>query len=539
MKKISRTLFLCFLLIISLFISSCSEKDGSGYIFRYSIYNDPKNLDPQMATDVASLNVINNMFVGLVKLNSKGTIENGVAKSYEISDDDLTYTFNLNNNYSWKAYSDYSGEVTADDFVFAFERLATKTTVSPYSEDYFCIKNFEEIYNGTENIDKLGVKADGKYTLTITLDYPNLEFINLLATPSAFPCNRDFFYNTKGKYGLETKSIASNGAFYLRQWQYDPYGNNNYLILKKNSFYNDIDKVYPAGINYFVVKSREEAVSQYNDKDTDCIIDNGSTKSLFNNDSKWEGSFATTSGIIFNTSDDIFKIGDVRKALLLATDTSKIEDIPSYMEIAKGMVPSAVTMLNKSFRELAPEPRDECGNPSLADYLWMSSITNSQKDELADVTMIASDEFVSAQDYKQITEQWNNLLGFYCPVEIIPDKEYQERIKSGDYKIAIYEISAKSNSPLEYLKMFETDNQNNISAYSNIDYDGFMEKSSNAMSLNESVDIYSQAEKHIVDNAVFIPVYYLKDYLIYNKDMSDIEYNPFSEQLIFNKSKKK
>lgn len=520
-------------------MSSCSSKDGSGYIFRYSIYNNPENLDPQMATDVASINVISNMFVGLVKLNSNGTIENGVAESYEVSDDGLTYTFKLNENYFWKAYPEYEQKVTADDFLFAFQRLADKSTVSPYSKDYFCIKNFEDIYNGSKDITELGVKAISDNTLEITLEYPSIKFLNLLAKPSSFPCNREFFYNTKGKYGLETKSIVSNGAFYLREWQYDRYSSNNYLILKKNSFYDKIDKVYPAGINYFLEDGREDAVSQYNEEDTDCIIDKGTTESLFNKDSKSTEYCSTTSGILFNVSDEIFSIDEVRQALLLSIDTSKTEDIPSYMKIAKGIVPSGVYMLNKSFRELVPEERQEQGDIVLADYLWMSSITNSQKDKLVNITMIASEEFASAEYYEEISQQWSNILGFYCPVEILPDSEYQKRIKSGDYKIAIYEISGKSNDPLAFLEMFTSQSENNVSCYSNENYDKLIEKSNYATSLNEIVNIYSQAEKHIIDNAVYIPIYYLNEYLVCNEDMSDIEYNPFSKVLTFTKSKKK
>ncbi|MDR1753815.1 MAG: peptide ABC transporter substrate-binding protein, partial [Eubacterium sp.] len=86
--------------ILSLFIAffalaSCSKGDGGDYVFKYDISDNPRTLDPQTAVDKNSHLIISNMFEGLLKLNERGNITAGVAGEYFVSDDGLTYTFEL------------------------------------------------------------------------------------------------------------------------------------------------------------------------------------------------------------------------------------------------------------------------------------------------------------------------------------------------------------------------------------------------------------------------------------------------------------
>ena len=95
---------------------------------------------------------------------------------------------------------------TANDFVFAFKRIFEKNTKSPYAESFSCIKNAGKIITGELGADSIGVTAKGDFELEIDLDYPNANFLSLMTTSAAKPCNEQFFNNTKGKYGLETDS---------------------------------------------------------------------------------------------------------------------------------------------------------------------------------------------------------------------------------------------------------------------------------------------------------------------------------------------
>lgn len=537
-KKIHSIVLAVVLIVVSLFVTSCSSKDGSSYTFRFSIINDPQNLDPQVATDDASINIIGNLFDGLLKLDDNGSIVNGVALKYEVSSDGLKYTFTLRDDYFWKSKGDYKEKVIADDFVFTFQRLALKSTKSPYSENFFMIKNLEKIYNGEEDLSKLGVYAENENTLVIELEHPESTFPVLLTTSPAFPCNESFFDSTEGKYGLETNSVAANGPFYLNSWLYDAYGQDNYVVLKKNAYYNDIEKVYPLGINYFVSRGRDKSVSDYDGERTDVIIDDGTTSSLIKKSIVNSYNDKTT-GIVFNMSDSVFSVDDVRQALSYAIDRNSFSKISDYTEKAGAVVPSAVTILNKSYRELVSQPAFSGYNISLAKYLWSTSLTQSQLDSLSGVTLITCKDFSSSDNYSSVTEQWKNVLSFYCPVEVISRSEYEQRIKDGNYKIAVCQIDGSYNSPASYLDSFSDGYISSLTGFYSEEYNSIMQNAHYSLSLSSSIGFYEKAEKYLIDNNYFIPCFYEKDYFLYHKELSDISYDAITGIIRFSQSKKK
>lgn len=539
-RIIKRAFLLLIILVMCAFSMSCRKKDGTGYIFRYALTQDPKNLDPQLAVDQQSLTVIQNMFEGLLKKTSAGTLTEGIASNFTVSDDGLKYTFTLRENSFWKGKDNFSQNVTADDFVFTFRRLVDAKTYSPYAEEFLCIKNAAKINKGQLTTDALGVKATGKYQLEIELDYPNAEFLNLLTTPAAAPCNEDFFNKSNGRYGLESDYIICNGPFYLTQWLFDPYGKDNYLILKKNAEYYDAAAVSPAGLNYFIVRNRDKIITDYKNDATDLITDNGLNKSLFSSGNISQEYEAVSSGLYFNTKKPILANAEVRKALCAAIDRNALTDNKeTSIRAAYGIVPSGVTMLNKSFRELASEPATSQYNFSLAQYLWVSTLTKADKESLNGMTIIASEDYPYSKNLKKIADQWRNVLGLNCSVEIIPQSDYESRIKSGDYYIAFAEIKGDSDNPSAFLNYFKTGDNNNIFAFSSTSYDAMLKSAKSTKSLSDSVDKYGAAEKYLIDSNFFAPIYYQKEYLIFKKDISEVTYNPFTKQIDFSRAKNK
>ncbi len=537
-KKVFWKLLLIFLVIFSLLGTSCSKNEGSNYLFRYSLLEDPKNLDPQLATDTSSLVIIENMFEGLLKNTSSGNLSEGVAKSYSVSEDGLTYTFELRENAFWTA-KDYSENVTAADFVFTFKRLINPATHSPYANQFLSIKNAEKINAGQLSIDNLGIKANGKYQLVIELEHPDANFLTLLTTSPAMPCNEKFFNSTKGRYGLETIDVISNGPFYLKDWLYDPYGKNNYLILRRNTTYSDVSKVYPSGLNFFIARTTDKINENYTKESTDCIVDNGFNRDLFNSKSINREYQNASSGIVFNLNNPYLKITEVRKSLSIALDRDLLsKKLPQNIKIANGIIPSGVTMLNKSFRELSAEPTLTMFNLSLSQYLWESTLTQAEKNSFNNSSIIVPKSYEYSDYLSSISDQWSDALGFYCTVEVLPDNEYKARIESGNYMMAIVKLTGDMNSPSAFLNSFRTGNKDNITKYSNQEFDSILSGAETAASHSESVSKFAQAEKFLTDNYIFTPIFYHTEYLINNKDMADIIYNPFTKQVNFTKAKK-
>ena len=196
------------------------KPEGANYSFDCALPGNPESLDPQFTSDENSMTVIGNLFTGLMKTDDTGKLENAVAKDYTISADGLKYTFTLRTDCYWFFDADEDEEtddneltpVTAHDFEFAFKRIFNPETCSPHKEKYECLKNAGDIISGSADYTELGVKALSDTELVFELEYPNVEFLNALTFTAAMPCNEQFFYDTKGRYGLDDKSVASNGV---------------------------------------------------------------------------------------------------------------------------------------------------------------------------------------------------------------------------------------------------------------------------------------------------------------------------------------
>ncbi len=100
------------------------EKLAKEQVFTYRLLDDIKSFDPQINTAIQGSEVMRDLFEGLMNEDIKGGLIPGAATGYTLSDDKLTYTFNLRDA-KWS-----NGEkVTAGDFVYAWRRLVDPKTV--------------------------------------------------------------------------------------------------------------------------------------------------------------------------------------------------------------------------------------------------------------------------------------------------------------------------------------------------------------------------------------------------------------------------
>ena len=255
--------------------TGCSEDDGTNYIFKYDIAQNPRTLDPQTATDSASYEIIANMFEGLLRIDNEGNIQNAVAEKYTVSPDGLTYTFELKKDVYWTDGDKFEAQCTAKDFVFAFQRLFRPSTKSRTAGDFFCIKNSKGINKGIiTDLSELGVKAEGDFKLIITLETPTPSFPSMLTTAPAMPCNEEYYNSTDGRYGLYADAIASNGAFYMFRWNYDQWSkDNNHIIMRANKKNKENQDIFPYGLNFFI--DEEDSYQNFLDESRHVYIASG------------------------------------------------------------------------------------------------------------------------------------------------------------------------------------------------------------------------------------------------------------------------
>ncbi|MDR1674484.1 MAG: ABC transporter substrate-binding protein [Oscillospiraceae bacterium] len=484
MKKLS--VFLILVLTAGLFSSCASEGDGSGQNFNLSLLGNPENLDPQLAADTSSFTVIKNIFRGLFKYDRSGRLVPDIAEEY--SQTGLTYRFKLKDNVYWYAKNHPKTPVTADDFVFGFQRLFAAETSSPYAEDFGCIEN---------------VTAAGDTELEITLKYPNPNFTALLASPPSFPCNRTFFSGTKGRYGLDKDSVVSNGAFYMTQWFYDRYGPESILWLRRhphNSTEESADsKIYPRNLYFTISQTREEIKEMFDAGETDFFLTDKIYNEYIGGDYEIDLYEGITAGILWNTEAD----RNLRDAFAMSLDLTGLSE---HITPAAGIVPPMCYWEDKPFRELVPDS----GNTP--DFDGAAELFSRVKTDTS-IKILAPENCAYMELLQPITLTWQDLFGIYVGFEPVSQGEYQRRIESKDFTAALYEISGSSVYDI-FGKL------NEIGAAPPYERETAY-----------SADDFIELEKSALEENIFLPIAYKRDYLVHNKSIGGVYYDPSSGAL--------
>lgn len=514
--------------------TGCEEDDGSGHTFKYNLSSNPQNLDPQLASDESSIMVIENIMSGLVKKGSDGSIQPDAAKSYTISDDGLVYTFELKDDIYWESAADFTEKLTANDFVFAFQRIYdSEALFSPYIDDFLCIKNAEAVSKGSFSKEKLGVTATSDNTLQIELEYPCFDLLEKLTLTGAKPCSKAFFEFTKGRYGLSAETTASNGAFYLKEWNYDPYWDNNYMILRRNKSNSENYFTYPYSLNFFIKKGTDSNMSDFLAGDIDCTVVSNYEKKIF--EKKRYESYATkTYGLIFNTNSKYLASKSIREAL--SSSFVRVESQnPDYVS-GCGIIPLGVSVAGRKYRELVSDEGFNLYDKEKALSLWNSELKANNFVSIDGLKITIPESFGETALVSSITEQWQQNLEFYCGIEVVSENEYQLKLSNGTYDIALVEIQSESGTAGGFLDYFSSNNDL-ITPNTRYAVAGAAAQISKAENLGKATELYTKAEQIIIDSYEFIPICYGNEYFIFPDNVTDLNYDPITHSVDFGEAK--
>ena len=230
----------------------------TGSAFAEMIYNrgnlaDPESLDPHKTSTVYEAHILRDLFEGLVMPDAKSNLIPGAAESWTISNDGKVYTFKLRQDAVWS-----NGDlVTADDFVYAFQRLENPDTAAEYASMLYVVENAEEVNAGKAKPEELGIRALDEKTLEITLKAPTPYFLELLTHQSTYPVNRASLERL-GANWIKPGNLISNGAFTLTEWV-----PNDHIKLNKNPKFHDAANVRLDVVNYYPSQDRSAAVKRF------------------------------------------------------------------------------------------------------------------------------------------------------------------------------------------------------------------------------------------------------------------------------------
>ena len=497
-----------------------------------------ESLDPQIATDGTSFEVIADYTDGLMQMDADGKAVEALAESYDLSDDGTVYTFHIREDANWS-----NGEpVTAADFVFAWQRAVDPDVASEYSymmSDIGQIKNAAEIIAGEMDKSELGVTAVDDKTLKVELNVPVSYFTSLMYFPTFYPINEAFFTECGDTFATSPDTILSNGAFVMDD--YEPAATAFHLT--KNADYYNADSVSLEGLNYQVIQDSQTALMSYQTGALDMTIVNGEQVDQVEDDPEFS---STGAGYLWYVSPNISAVEElqnlnIRMALTMAIDREAITNdvlkdgsIPTYtavpMQFAAGPDGSDFSEDQEMFSDVC------AADPEKAADFWAKGLEELGTDS------VELDMIVDADDAPQkvatvLKEQWETTLpGLTVNLVVEPKKQRVEDMQDGNFEVALTRWGPDYADPMTYLGMWVTDNSNNYGLWSNADYDAMIDECTTGDLCTDAEGRWAkmyEAEKIVMDDAVIFPLYTAANAQMISSSVTGLEQHPVALNRVY------
>ena len=551
MKSVKRLLSLVMAMALTVSLAACGgakktstdaagtpeTTKSAGKVLKVQLDVEVASMDPQIATDGTSFEVMSAVTEGLFSVDEAGAPIEAMAKGLSKSEDGLTYTFTLKDA-KWSNGT----AVTAKDFVFAWRRLVDPATASEYAfiAGIAGIKNADAISAGEKKVEELGVTAKDDKTLVVELSHPVPFFESLMAFPSFLPVNEEFFKQSGDKFGTSPATILSNGPFKITS--YEPAATS--IVLEKNSDYWDAAAVKLGGIQYQVIKEAQQAMLSYKNGDLDVATLSGEQVEQFKADPEFHN---IMEGYLWYLSPNQKVAGlenvNLRKAIALSYDKKAI--VNNILKDGSIVADFAVPTL------LATGPDEKDYRETSSTYLSTDKAKaleyyNKAKQELGKdsftYTMIVEDT-ESAKNVAEFiqAEVQTTLPGVTIKIETMPKKNRVERMQSGDFEVGLTRWGPDYADPLTYLDMWITNSPNNYGFWSNKDYDAIIQSAKDgelALNPEKRWEELKKAEAIVMDEAVILPVYQKGSAVMIKNGVKGIEFHSIGINRIYKNATK-
>ena len=485
--------------------AAATEGNGTLYV---ASDTDLSTMDHHIATDGTSFISHTVCISGLTKLDDGNSPLPELAESWDISEDGLTYTFHLADA-KWSNGT----PVTANDFVFAWHRLIDPDTASEYSFilDTIHVVNAAEVNAGELPVEELGVKAIDDKTLEVQLSLPCDFLLGLMAFPSFFPLNEEFFNSVGDQYATTPDNMIYNGPYVMTNWT----SGSGWSFEKNPDYFRaDEDTDIVDAIEFKFVQDTQSAMLEYQSGNLDVVKLTGEQVDAY---SMEEGFNNRLQGYLWYLSIDFtvekFNNDNLRKALSLSVDRETIaKNVLKDGSIpAGGIIPEA----------LASSPsgvdfREEKGtitvyDPEAAAEYYAKAVEELGGDQT--IELLFEDTEASKAFAEYIQNNWEtNLPGLTVTLNQKPKKTRLEMMNNQEYEVALTRWGPDYADPQTYMDLFvSTNTDNNPGRFNSAAYDEAVLEATKGDSATDSQarwDLLKKAEDVLVtDDIGVIPVY--------------------------------
>lgn len=462
---------------------------------------EPETIDPSLISGNPEHRIYMALFEGLMTYDPETADPVlGLAKSYTISDDGLTYTFTLRDNIVWNDGT----PIDAGQFVTSWLRFLNPETAAEYAYMMnMVVKGAEEYNSGEAGPEAVQIRALDDKTFQFDMKGPAPYALGMLAH-YAFAVTPDHVIKKFGDEWTKPENFVSNGPFMLDEWK-----PQEYLSVKRNPKYWDAASVKLDKVSFLPIDDNNTAYNMYKNGEIDWIteipldaLDEANIQDDYHNTPVMVVYYYA----INNLKEPLTDVR-VRKALAMAIDrTELVEKVtrggqaPAYSIVPPMAGYEPPETFNEDY-EMARQLLADAGFPNGEGFPDMEILYNT------------SEGHKKIAEY--IQQKWKEVLNInFTPV----NQEWATYINNrqeGNFDVARAGWQGDYKDPNTFLDLFLSDSDINGGKYNNPKYDELIKKAALMKAGKERYAVLAEADKLLFEDMGIIPIYfYTLDHMI-------------------------
>ena len=484
---------------------------GTGNVLRYALTTDPTTLDPAKVEDGTTIDLLQNVFEGLVKWDEQNNIAPSLAEKWDLSPDGTTYTFHLRTGVKFQKNG---REVTAEDFIYSFDRACDPKTASPVASTYLGdIKGVTERAQGKAT-EISGLKVVDPHTLQITLISFKPYWLGNMTYPCAFVVCKEEIAKTNGE--VNENSAVGTGPFQLRN-----YAKGTQVTLDANSSYY-AGKPKLDGIERPIIADGGTRLSSYEAGDLDIVDVSPRDLDHINMDAGLKADLktfprASTWYVALNqdATDSPFKKKEVRQAFAMAIDRDAIVKVAlkGQADLATGIVSPHLGDYVSTCKLLPFDPTQAKKLLAQAGYPDGKGFPKLPFTFRNDMPQVQATSEVVAQQLK-------DNLGIEVQLQPMSWSDFLKERTAKSMPLSHLRWGADYADPQNFLSLLlhtskkvngKEDHPENGVGYSNPQFDALCDQADAEHDHAKRMTMYQQAEQIAVSDAPWVPLYFQRD----------------------------
>jgi oligopeptide transport system substrate-binding protein len=489
--------------------------------------SDIPTVDPALAEDVPSVQVIVELFPELVRVHEEtSALQPGMA-SYEASEDGIVYTFSIVPEVPWVRYNadtgaveqvmDESGNpryVTANDFAYGILRTISPDVAGPYSYTiYPWIQGGLEYYNGEIGAEEVGVKVIDEYTLEVTSTKSSV------VTPYIFGmwptvAQPQWAIEEYTDFWIDPANIQTYGPFALKEWVR---GDGGSLTMIKNPFWPGTDSIPQPALDEVVFRflDEEPQLTEFEAGALHVAEAPASAQDRIETDAALSAAYYSGPGTCsyyygFNTEKAPFDDARVRRAFSMAIDRAAIVENVTQA----GETPANFFLLPNL--NAAPTAADypDLGiysDPEMALQLWNEYLTETgQTTDQFTPVLFHNENTLHASIAQAVQQMWAETLGVNVTIQTADFATYLDTRGNYDVFRAGWCFDYPDSHNFMYDANWHSDLlPENDTHWANEQYDALVDEALVTEDTEARRDLYAAAEQILVyEEAPIAPIYH-------------------------------